>query len=126
MAQQISKFTILKKRDEFCTENGITHYSVLFDLPYFDAIRFFAIDPMHNLFLGTAKKMFHLWSNTNALSKSNLEEIESRINLMDVPSSIGRLPVNITTNSGCYTAEQWKNWTLIYSLLLLEGNFTRC
>ena len=30
-------------------------YSVLLDLPYFDPVRMTIIDPMHNLYLGTAK-----------------------------------------------------------------------
>ena len=30
-------------------------YSALIELPYFDPIRHTVIDPMHNLFLGTAK-----------------------------------------------------------------------
>ena len=30
-------------------------YSVLVDLPYFDPIRMLLIDPMHNLYMGTAK-----------------------------------------------------------------------
>ena len=37
-------------------------YSELMKLPYFDCVRFTVIDPMHNLFTGTAKynnlKMF--------------------------------------------------------------------
>ena len=44
------------KRDQFCRDHGITHYSVLLDLEYFDATRFFTIDPIHDSFLGTAKK----------------------------------------------------------------------
>ena len=30
-------------------------YSVLLELEYFDSSRFLVADPMHNLFLGTAK-----------------------------------------------------------------------
>jgi hypothetical protein len=40
---------------------------------------------------------------------------------MEVPSHIGRLPKRISSNSGSYTAEQWKNWTMIYSLFALKG-----
>ena len=36
-------------------------YSVLLNLPYFDPVRFTVIDIMHNLFLGTGKRMFELW-----------------------------------------------------------------
>lgn len=33
--------------------SGISHYSVLLDLEYFDITRFGTVDPTHNLFLGT-------------------------------------------------------------------------
>ena len=40
---------------------------------------------------------------------------------MEVPSNIGRLPKKISSNYGSYTAEQWKNWTLIYSVFALKN-----
>ena len=36
-------------------------YSELFKLPYYDCIRMAIIDPMHNLFLGTAKHTLNVW-----------------------------------------------------------------
>ena len=36
-------------------ETGV-RYTILLELPYFDPARMCIIDPMHNLFLGTAKK----------------------------------------------------------------------
>ena len=74
---------------------------------------------MHNLFLGTAKTMFKIWSSR--MSSKDLEKIEHRNKTMEIPSDLGRLPANISTNHGSYTAEQWKNWTLLYSLLCLKG-----
>lgn len=76
---------------------------------------------MHNLFLGTAKKMWNLWNENKLLTTKQLEELEKRIETMKVPTDIGRLPMKISSNAGSYTAEQWKNWTLIYSLYCLEG-----
>ena len=38
-----------------------TGYSVLLELVYFDPIRMTSLDPMHNLFLGTAKHMISVW-----------------------------------------------------------------
>lgn len=40
--------------------NAGVRYSVLLDLPYFDPVKFTVIDPMHNLYLGTAKHVFKL------------------------------------------------------------------
>ena len=39
-----------------CSELG-ARYSVLQELEYFDRISYFAVDPMHNFYLGTAKHM---------------------------------------------------------------------
>ena len=47
------------KQIEIECETGV-HFSVLLNLPYFDAPRMCIIDPMHNLFLGSdifGKKM---------------------------------------------------------------------
>ena len=75
---------------------------------------------MHNLFLGTSKKMFNVWNDFKLFSKSQLKEIEERINSIEVPSDIARLPMKIFSNSGSYTADQWKNWTLLYSAYCLK------
>lgn len=46
----------------------------LFFVPYYDAIRFVVIDPMHNLLLGTARHVFKLWIERGVLSIQKLEE----------------------------------------------------
>ena len=38
-----------------------------------------------------------------------------------VPSTIGRIPKKIASSFGGFTAEQWMNWTLVYSLYALRG-----
>ncbi|CAB4026113.1 Hypothetical predicted protein [Paramuricea clavata] len=119
LAKKFANIRTQSKRDQFCRDHGITHYSILLDLEYFDAIRFFTIDPMHNLFLGTAKAMFKIWVN-NGLPSKDLQKIEDRIKTIEIPSDLGRLPANISANHGSYTAEQWKNWTLLYSLFCLK------
>ena len=50
------------------------HYCALCKLEYFDCVRFHVIDPMHNLFLGTAKYVFKLWAEnvfSNGASEGN-------------------------------------------------------
>jgi len=48
--------------------NAGVRYSVLLDLPYFDPVTFTVIDPMHNLYLGTAKHVFKLWIEKETLN----------------------------------------------------------
>ena len=120
-ATKISRSKTKAERKSIGQSSGISHYSVLLELEYFDIIRFCTVDPMHNLFLGTSKKMFQLWNDLKLFSTGQLKEIEERIKSIEVPSDIGRLPMRISSNSGSYTAEQWKNWTLIYSIYCLKG-----
>ena len=62
---------------------------------------------MHNLFLGTGKRIFKLWLSLGLLSMKDLDEIEQRIASFTVPASVGKLPTNIASNHGGYTANQW-------------------
>ena len=119
-AEMVRKVSTQTKHEALATKYGV-YYSCLLQLEYFDAVRFTAIDPMHNLFLGTAKNVFKLWVKTNLLSKKDLKVLEERINSFDVGTGIGRLPHRIASNYDGYTASQWKNWTLIYSLFSLKG-----
>ena len=85
------------------TKYGV-YYSSLLELEYFDAVKFTAIDPMHNLFLRTAKHVFKHWIKNNFLTKKDLKVLEERINMFDVGTGIGRLPHRIASNYGSYTA----------------------
>ena len=46
-------------------------YSELLRLPYFDCVRFTIVDPMHNLFLGTAKHLMEVWLELLTLSANS-------------------------------------------------------
>ena len=93
-------------------------YSVLLELPYFDPIHYTVIDVMHSMYLGTGKHLYQVWIDKNLLSKSDLAKIEYRIKLFHVPSDCGRVPFKI---SSAFTAEQWRNWIIIYSPVVLKG-----
>ena len=96
-------------------------FSVLLALPYFDPLTFSVIDPMHNLYLGTGKKMFKVWVKQKLLSDEALLLIENQAKHFIVPYDIGRLPSNISSGYGGFTANQWYNWITIYSPILLKG-----
>ena len=67
------------KQEKLATQYGC-YFSILLELEYFDAVRFTVIDPMHNLFLGTAKRMFQLWIEKDLLTKDKLKDIEEIFN----------------------------------------------
>ena len=48
-------------------------------------------DPMHNLFLGTAKNILkNIWLDN--FSANNLQHIQKLVDSSEVPKSIGRIP----------------------------------
>ena len=97
-------------------------YSVLLKLPYFDAPRMLIVDPMHNLFLGSAKYFLKkLLIGSNIIESSKLPLLQDCINSFVVPSDIGRIPHKICSGFSSFTADQWKNWVVYYSIVALHG-----
>ena len=95
-------------------------YSALLDLPYFDPVRMTVIDPMHNLFLGTAKRFMVVLLEMGKVSKDNLVIIQTTVDSVMVPQGVSKIPKKIQSGFSRLTAEQWKNWTLVYSLIALK------
>ena len=121
VCQKLRQCTTSVAKETLQTQHGIK-YSVLIELPYFDPIRFTIIDPMHNLFLGTAKHvMKNLWMKKNIITSDHLELIQARVDTYKAPSGIGRIPHKISSSFGGFTAEQWKNWVTLYSMFALRN-----
>ena len=95
-------------------------YSVLMKLPYFDAPRMLIIDPMHNSFLGSAKHFLKGLIQRDLISESQFDLIQNRIDNFVVPSDTGRIPHKIRSGFSSFTADQWKNWTVYFSLIALR------
>ena len=84
----VRKASTQSKHEALATKYGV-YYSCLSQLEYFDAVRFTVIDPMHNLFLGTAKHVFKLWVKNNLLTKKDLKALEEHIPLFNVGTGVG-------------------------------------
>lgn len=96
-------------------------YSSLLELTYFNPTRMLLIDPMHNLFLGTAKHCLKsIWSNSGILTLEKFQVIQSRIDSCIVPSDIGRIPHKILSGFSSFTADQFKNWIIYFFLVCLR------
>ena len=89
--------------EKLASQLGV-RYTVLFELPYYTSIEMCMIDPMHNLFLGTAKRVFSKWIEEDITTKAGLEKLQERIEVISSLSDIGILPGNIKSNYGGYTA----------------------
>ncbi len=91
-------------------------YCVLLDLPYFSPTRFLVIDPMHNLFLGTGKRMLCLWIQHELISKQHFDQIQTLVDQMVVPADIGRIPTIISSGFSGFKADQFKVRITLYSI----------
>lgn len=81
--EKIKKSKTQTARNDLQTEFGCS-FSVLLELPYFSVVRHHVIDPMHNLFLGSAKRMFETWREFDLINPNSLKEIEKRVQDVDV------------------------------------------
>ena len=101
-------------------EKSGARWSDLFRLPYFDPIDGHTIDPMHCIFLGIAKHMTKMYIKSGIIDKPGLVKLQDAINNIRVPSAVGRIPNKISSGFCSFSADQWKNWTLIYSSTALK------
>ena len=95
-------------------------FSCLAKLPYFDCSRMCIVDPMHNLLLGTAKRLMKIWLALEILDEKKLLSIQEVVDGFTTPIDIGRVPLKIASKFSGFTAEQWKSWVLYFSLPVLK------
>ena len=121
--QHVARIKNAKSFQEKCkleSQFGV-RYSRLLELSYFNPIRHNIVDPMHNLFLGTAKHLLKkIWLERGILNTHDLQRIQTRVDSICPPADIGRIPKKIASGFSNFTADQWKNWTVIYSLFALR------
>ena len=80
------------------------------------------LDPMHNLFLGTSRRMITIWKELGYLNKQNLSDIQKRVDSAICPNDVGKLPCKIEDfNFDGFTADELKNWTILFSMYALKG-----
>ena len=73
------------------------------------------------LFLGIAKHAFKVWRDVGIIGTNELVKIQERLDLMNPPPKVGRIPRKISAGFASFTADEWKYWILIYSLHSLYG-----
>lgn len=91
-------------------------YSVFLDLPYYNSPRFLIVDPMHNLFLGTGKRMVNVCMDFNLLTSKNFLQVQSFVDSITVPSDVGRIPHKIESGFAGFKADQFKTWITLFSI----------
>ena len=61
-----------------------------------------------------------IWMDRNILDDQKWDLIQTRIVSVVVPPGIGRIPYKIRSGFSSFTADQWKNWTIYYSLIVMH------
>ena len=61
------------------------------------------------------------WISKETITSKNLEIIEKEASKIKTPYDVGRMALKISGNFAGFTADQWLNWTLIYSAVTLKG-----
>ena len=107
-------------REKIKKEYGI-NYSVLLELPYFDIVGYHVIDRMHNIFLGLAKHTMKTWKEIGNVNSKDYVLMQNRVDSMNPSTKIGRIPRKIISGFAGVTADEWKNWILVFSLYALHG-----
>ena len=98
-----------------------TRWSEVHRLQYFDPVRDTVIDPMHNLFLGTASKMVEIWTANDLLTTADRTTMQKLADGIVVPPDFPVLSRKIQAKFAFMTADDWKAWCLIYSPFVLRG-----
>ena len=80
-------------------------YSCVHDLSYFDVVRMYVIDLMHNLLEGKAKRIMQICKETGEISKEGFVTIQERVNSLKLDFGI---PSKTEAAFEGLTAAQWK------------------
>lgn len=63
--------------------------------------------------------MMKMWLDLKVLHSDQLVLIQEKVDSVDAASNIGAIPRKIASSFGGFTAEQWKNWTIFFSIFAL-------
>ena len=61
------------------------------------------------------------WKKKNIIRDEHYKEMQKKVDKCTVPSSIGKIPLKIESSFDGFTSDEFKNWTLIFSLYALHG-----
>lgn len=62
-----------------------------------------------------------VWMDSGILSEEKLLEVDKNMEKLVLPSDVGRLARKISKSYKSLKADEWKHWTLVYSMFSLRG-----
>ncbi|OAD81555.1 hypothetical protein PHYBLDRAFT_162154 [Phycomyces blakesleeanus NRRL 1555(-)] len=122
LTKSISSGALVAKR-EYVYQSIKNTLSVFFHRPSFEAkiLRGTIIDPMHNLFLGTSKRLMDWWIDEKTIGPEEFASMEKIAETMVLPRDYTTLTTKIGKGFSYMKADEWKSWVLVNSPVLLHG-----
>lgn len=77
------------------------------------------LDPMYNIFEGTARHFMHVILENGILARSAMYIVEKRTTAISSPYDVGHLPLKIASKFAGFKADQWCYWIIIFSEIAL-------
>ena len=61
-----------------------------------------------------------MWKDMRYISDTCFDTLQERVDSINIPSKIGRIPSKISAGFAGFMAEQWMHWTILYSPVVLR------
>lgn len=119
----------LRTDDDFRQKKQPEHHSgttILEQLPQFNIIDNFILDPMHLIYLGVVKKLIHLWCTgkpPSRLSASSIDSISKHLVYLknQVPLEFNRKPRSLSEYKR-WKATEFRHFLLYFGPVILKKN----
>jgi hypothetical protein len=110
------------QRESITRETG-SRFTVFSALEYLDLIKSLAIDPMHLIFMGTAKKIVKYFKSRGFFPDRILVKLQRQIDQCKLPRDVSGLRYKVGAGFSHVTADQWKVfWTVFAETLFTAEN----
>ncbi|KAG2204626.1 hypothetical protein INT45_003618, partial [Circinella minor] len=116
-----------QERERVENEYG-TRWSPLCRLKYFQRSRQVLLDPFHNLYLGTCKRMMELWrrmvnptTGKPLLTKDHFTEMQKEAEQIELPPGFEISKSKIGGHFAFMKGAEWRTWVLALSSILLKN-----
>jgi hypothetical protein len=116
--KKADKQLLALRKESNTIEREYGRWSPLHRLAYFNVVTWVLVDPMHNLYLGVAKKLMKVMISAGLL---NVDILVQRIHSLNVPDGLGRVLTDVTDKLTRMTAEEMYVFVVFFSVILLEG-----
>ena len=74
--------------------------------------------------------MMHTWNDLKIITNTEFQKMANILEKLHCPTDVGRIPSKVSASFAGFTADQWRNWTTVFSAVVLrevlERDHLRC